>query len=85
MRSGRPHWELAAVAAGASTSLQLFGFGVLNNDRFKTRFVDAAPPTGVHLTSRKIDFERTIRRTKKPPAQAGGFFELANKVLIALP
>ena len=36
-------------------------------------------------TSRKIDFERTIRRTKKPPARAGGFFQFANKVLIALP
>ena len=36
-------------------------------------------------TSRKIDFERTIRRTKKPPARAGGFVQFANKVLIALP
>jgi hypothetical protein len=26
-----------------------------------------------------------IRRTKKPPACAGGFFQFANKVLIALP
>src|SRR5262245_66643228 len=25
-------------------------------------------------TSRKIDFERTIRRTKKPPARAGALF-----------
>jgi len=36
-------------------------------------------------TSRKIDFERTIRHKKKPPAQAGGFVQFANKVLIALP
>jgi len=36
-------------------------------------------------TSRKIDFERTIRRTTKPPARAGGFVQFANKVLIALP
>ena len=35
-------------------------------------------------TSRKIDFVRTIRRTKKPPARAGGFVQFANKVLIAL-
>jgi hypothetical protein len=43
----------------------------------------------IHLpassTSRKIDFERTIRRTKKLPARAGGFVQFANKVLIALP
>src|SRR5215813_4689095 len=34
-------------------------------------------------TSRKIDFERTIRRTKKSPARAGGFVQFANKVLLS--
>jgi hypothetical protein len=46
---------------------------------------DAAPPAYSISTSRKIDFERTIRRTKKPPARGGGFVQFANKVLIALP
>jgi hypothetical protein len=32
-----------------------------------------------------MGFERTIRRTTKPPARAGGFVQFANKVLIALP
>src|SRR5688572_12835726 len=34
-------------------------------------------------TSRKIDFERTIRRTKKPPACAGGFVQFAKQILSA--
>ena len=52
-----------------------------------SRRVSAMQPLQPHSisTSRKIDFERTIRRTKKPPARAGGFVQFANKVLIALP
>jgi hypothetical protein len=52
-----------------------------------SRRVSAMQPLQPHAisTSRKIDFERTIRRTKKPPARAGGFVQFANKVLIALP
>ena len=52
-----------------------------------SRRVLAMQPLQPHsiATSRKIDFERTIRRTKKPPARAGGFVQFANKVLIALP
>jgi len=34
-------------------------------------------------TSRKIDFERTIRRTKKPPARRRGFVQLAKQILSA--
>src|SRR6187455_2722403 len=34
-------------------------------------------------TSRKIDFDRTIRRTKKPPACAEGFVPFAKQILSA--
>ena len=71
--------QFVALAAGAA--------GVKRTRIGVSRRVSAMQPLQPHSisTSRKIDFERTIRRTKKPPACAGGFGQSAKKVLIGLP